>query len=112
LLKDFLREDFKNKFLCIINAYRGNFYISEYKGKFYFKSSFPIKTVSRKEVIHTLKKENYIPVGPGLEVLLNMEEKNIFKFPMYPLATYNAFLAYEKIKKGIKSIHPIPYYGR
>jgi len=108
----FILKNFKRNFLCVINAYRGNFYISEYKGRFYFKSPFPIKTVSTKEVLDILKKGDYIPVGPGLEVLFNLEEKNIFKFPLYPLASYNAFLAYEKIKKGIKSIRPIPYYGK
>jgi len=108
----FMLRNFKRNFLCIINAYRGNFYISKYEGRFYSKSPFPIKTVSTKEVLDILKEDNYIPVGPGLEVLFNLEEKNIFKFPVYPLASYNAFLAYEKIQKGIKSIHPIPYYGR
>ncbi len=108
----FILKNYKRNFLCVINAYRGNFYISEYKGRFYFKSSFPIRTVSTEKVLDILKKNNYIAVGPGLEVLFNLEEKNIFKFPIYPLASYNAFLACEKIKKGIKSIHPIPYYGR
>ena len=108
----FILKDFRCKLICVVNAYRENFYISKYNCKFNFKKSFPIKTFSKKIVKNILKKEDYIPIGPGVNIFLNNYKKDVFKFPVYPLASYNAFLAYEKIKRGIKSPPLEPYYGR
>jgi len=107
----FILRNYKCKFLCLINAFRGNFYISKFNGKFNYGKNFPIKIVSNEMVKNILKKNNYIPIGPGLDIFPPLK-KNNFIFPIYPLASYNAFLSYEKIKRGIKSTSYEPHYGR
>lgn len=108
----FLLKDLNKQLLCLIDAYRGNFYTSEYRGKFHYKKGFSIKMMGKKEVVEVLKREKIIPVGPGIEVLFNKEVRNKFRFPVFPLSSYNAFLAFEKIKRGIHPSSPVPYYGR
>ena len=110
----FAIKGFRKPSICVINAYRGEFYISFFNGKFLFKNSFRIKKIKREQLESILKEKKYLVVGPGILQLKDILKQNCLLPPFYwfPRASFNALVAVEKIKRKIPSQLPEPYYGR
>lgn len=110
----FVIKDFKKPAVCVVNAYREEFYISFFNGKFLFRKSFNIRRVKRKKLEEFLKKEKYFVVGPGILELKGVVSEDLI-LPScfwFPRASFSALLVEEKLKRKIPSLLPEPYYGR
>ncbi|MCX7917009.1 MAG: hypothetical protein N2589_02645 [bacterium] len=108
-------KDIKEKFIGIVYAFKDIFYYSNFKGRFNYKKSFKIKKITLKKLISTIEKEKSIIIGPGilnLSQFISIEKIPTINFLWYPRASINGILAYEKIKRGIKSTLPEPIYGK
>ncbi|MCM8805061.1 MAG: tRNA (adenosine(37)-N6)-threonylcarbamoyltransferase complex dimerization subunit type 1 TsaB [Candidatus Omnitrophica bacterium] len=108
-------KDLKDKFLCIVPFVKDKFYFSEFKGRFNYKKSFKIKKIGINQLISIIKKDEYFLIGPGvlsLKEFINVEKIKKIDFLLYPRASLNGIIAYEKIKRKIKSQSLEPIYGK
>lgn len=108
-------KDFKYKFLCIVPFVKDKFYYSEFKGRFNYKKQFKIKKIELKDLIKIVKKEDYFLIGPGvlnLKEVINVEKIKTINFLIYPKASLNGIIAYQKIKRNIPSLSLEPIYGK
>ena len=103
------------KSLCIVQSRREEFYFSEFKGRFNYKKGFKMSKIGIKELIQLVKKNKYFLIGPGvlnLKEFIDIEKIKTIKFLWYPRASMNGIIAYEKIKRNIKSLSPEPIYEK
>lgn len=110
-------KDAVSSALCIINAYKGSFYVSEFKGRFNYKRGFPICKISIDELMDMLSSEERLVVGPGIYDLQNMYQrtsvlKKFLPSLIFPSAGSNGLMAFEKIRRNIPSSPPTPRYER
>ena len=101
---------------CLVNAYQKKFYYAFHKGLFVLNKKIIIKSASFEEIIKDIS-ERTIFVGPGvLEIKDKVSTEKKIQFSnsyfWYPKAGINGLLAFNKIKKGIPSPIPEPFYGR
>lgn len=110
-------KEFKIPALCIINAYRGQFYLASFNGKFVYRRNYPVKIVTSEDLYRICKGKKWILTGTALSILPDKikKMKNVVllgeKFT-YPSAGLNTLLALEKIYRGIPSAPLKPFYGR
>jgi tRNA threonylcarbamoyladenosine biosynthesis protein TsaB len=103
------------KSLCIVQSRREEFYFSEFKGRFNYKKGFKIGKINIKQLIPLVKRNEYFLIGPGvlnLKEFIDIEKIKTIKFLWYPRASMNGIIAYEKIKRNIKSLPPEPIYEK
>ncbi|MCX8082799.1 MAG: tRNA (adenosine(37)-N6)-threonylcarbamoyltransferase complex dimerization subunit type 1 TsaB [bacterium] len=110
-------KEFKMPALCVVNAYRGQFYLASFNGKFVYKRNYPVRIVELDELYSICSKKKLMLTGTGVSVIPDKirKLKNIVvpdeKF-LYPSAGINGLLALEKIQRGIPSAPMKPFYGR
>ena len=127
-----------NRFCCLVNAYQGKFYYAFHKGKFLLNKKITVKSAPIGEIIKSIT-EKTVLIGPGvLNIIKNKpslcplpwRERNIgegeeyyergpgkflqFSSPYfwYPRAGINGLLSFNKMKNGISSPVPEPFYGK
>lgn len=111
----FAVKEFKMPAFCLVNAYRGKIHLSYFNGRFNYKD-YATKTVDAGEVYEKCRKKKVLLTGPGISVLPEKTKKlKTVTVPakrlLYPQAGINALLALEKIKRGVPSLPPEPFYG-
>ncbi len=108
-------KNIKGKFLCVVPFTKDKFYYSIFSGDFKYENMFEINITTYDKILSIIKKNEYVLIGPGVLSLKNFIEIKKFKtinFLWYPRASFNALVAYEKIKRNIPSSLPEPIYGK
>jgi len=108
-------KDIKVKSICLVPSKKEEFYYSEFKGEFDYEKNFKINKIGAEKLIPLVKTNKYFLIGPGvlnLKEFINIERIKTIKFLWYPRASMNGFVAYEKIRRNIKSLPPEPIYEK